>query len=461
MGAKKLFFSLIALIIMGTNWVPVKAASEPPKLIISQFKITSSDGQFFMIYNASDQPVDMGAVELIYFNNYSLANATSTKVISLTGTLPAHSYYLVNDGPLTLCYKMIVNSVSLGFSSTAGMVQLKRLSQTTPGGPVSSIEEDHVSWSKSSVSGVQKLPASVNQFLLRLPVDSSNNPVINSVGAGSWMTVSPSQNDPCSLTTTVANAPPAAVSTSLLLLTSAPPPVSIISVLGETTGPYMPASNIGLMAPVVNEILANPGSPKTDSDDEFVELYNPNDKSFDLSGFSLIVGTAKTYKYKFPAGTKLEPKSFTAFFSAETNLSLSNSGGQAKLLDPFGNSISTSQEYSSAKEDQAWALANNKWLITTTPTPGSANIINGGSAGSNTSSAGARRTSGAIGSNSSLEANPVSDFGDTKEAKLHPTTLAGVAALAVGYGAYEYRLDLLNRLRQFKANRAIRRAGRP
>lgn len=430
-------------------------ASITPDLVISQFKITSSDGQFFMLYNTTDQTIDMGLVQLVYYNNFNLSAATSSKIIQLSGQLEPKSYYLVNDGPLTLCYRMIVNSVSLGLSSTAGAVQVQRLTQNSPGSAVTSQLQDYVSWSKTVVSGVQKLPTSTKQFLLRQPQDSSFNPLISSPGQGSWQTVEPSTSNPCSLTTT--QIIPAQVQTNMLMLSSNPPPVTIISIAANTTGPYMPSGNIGLMAPMINELSPNPKSPQTDSADEFIELYNPNDKTFDLTGFSLETGASRTYKKKFADGTKLAPKSFTAFYSSGTNLSLSNTNGQAKLIDPFDNVISKSKEYSNAKDGQAWALANNDWYWTNQPTPNAANVINGGS----TAVSSARNKNGAVQGASTEKSNVANSSSplDTpaQVATLHPSTLAGVTALALGYGAYEYRQDIANRVRQFRSHRATRR----
>ena len=136
----------------------------------------------------------------------------------------------------------------------------------------------------------------------------------------------------------------------------------------------MPAADIGLMAPTVTEILPNPTGSGNDSTDEFIELYNPNPGSFDLTGFSLQSGTT-TCLYTFPAGTTLPASGFTAFYSKTTGLSLSNSGGQAKLLDPFSNAIAVSGPYGTANDGQAWALAKGKWYWTTSPTPDQANVI--------------------------------------------------------------------------------------
>lgn len=439
-------------------------ATTPPQLIISQFKISASDGQFFMIYNNTDSAVDMSSVQLVYYNHYNLASATSSKVIPLSGSLPARGYYLVNDGPLTLCYRMLVNSLSLGLSSTAGSVQVARLTQNNPGAPVNSTIEDSVSWSKTAVAGVTQLPPSP-QFLLRNPVDTNNNPVISDPGTGTWRSVSVSTTDPCQLTSLNVLAPPPVISASLLLLSSTPPPVSILSIISENSGPSLPASDVGLMAPVVNEVLPNPGSPGTDAKDEFIELYNPNDKPFDLSGFQLEVGLTTVYKWKFPDGTILSGKSFTAFTSAQTSLSLNNSNGQVRLLDPFGNVISLSEEYDSAKENQTWALANNEWYWTGKSTPGAANIIgevqSTTTKKASTTSSGGASTKGVATNSSGSSALNSFDPEAPEVTQLHPSALASVAVLAVGYGAYEYKQDLTNRLRKLRADRAARRATGP
>lgn len=459
------FVALVVLSLLAI--VPHAAHALPaPQLIISQFKVTSSDGQFFMLYNSGDESVDMASVQLVYYNHYNLASASSSKVIPLSGKLPAHSYYLINDGPLTLCYRMIVNSLSLGLSSTAGSLQVARLTQANPGAPVTSMVDDAISWSKTSIPGVSQLPP-IGQFLLRNPVDANNNPTISAPGAGSWQAVVTDPSNPCLLTSSITSAPPPIISASLLLLSNTPPPVSILNavVSESSSGPSLPAADIGLIAPIINELLANPGSPATDADDEFIELYNPNDKPFDLTGFAFEVGLTTKYTWKFPNATLLPGKSFTSFTSSQTSLSLSNTAGQARLLDPFGNIISSSEEYGPAKEDQAWALANNEWYSTVQPTPGRANVIAnspGSAPKTNNKTAntkgvkGVKNVSGAASSVPSESGLPGSVAPEV--AQLHPSALASVAVMALGYGAYEYKQDITNRLRRFRADRAARRA---
>lgn len=436
-------------------------AADPPGLIISQFKITSSDGQFFLLHNATDAPIDMNNVQLVYYNHYNLASATSSKIITLSGSLPARGYYLVNDGPLTLCYRMLINSVSLGLSSTAGHVEVQRLSQPSSGAPLENTTEDAVSWSKTAATGATQLPTG-SQFSYRLPVDSNNNPAVTTAGGGSWRTVSVDPLNPCLYASPVTTIAPPVISTSLLLLSSTPPPVSFLQEV-ISGGPSLPLMDIGLMAPIVNELLPNPGDELSDAEDEFIELYNPNDKPFDLTGFQLEVGATTKRTWTFPVGTLLAPKSFTAFYSSATNLSLSNSSSMVQLLDPFGNGISAAPLYTSAKENQTWALANNSWVWTTKPTPNAANIVTTPPAAQTK----ARATTTANGtakaaSTGNIAANVASEGAEVPEkvAQLHPSALASVAALAVGYGIYEYKQDIANRLRQFRSNRAARRGNR-
>lgn len=107
-----------------------------PSLVISQLKVTSSNGQFVMLYNTTSTMLDMSKYQLEYFNNYDLTKATSSKLIALSGTVPPHGYIVVNDDTLLLCYQLTVDSVSLDFSSTAGLVEVLGFSQVAVGGSV-------------------------------------------------------------------------------------------------------------------------------------------------------------------------------------------------------------------------------------------------------------------------------------------------------------------------------------
>ena len=457
--------------LVGANRLAVVGAdtANVPSLVISQLKITSSNGQFVTLYNSSSANLDMTKYQLEYFNSYDLSKATSSKLISLTGTLPPHSYFMVNDSALQLCYQVTVDSVSLGFSSTAGMVEVVALTQASPGSSAATSLQDYVGWSKTTASGAQTLPTNTAAFLDRQPLDSQSNPAITVPGGGTWLAVQPDTTNSCNLVS--ASSPTVSVPTGLSqLLPGAEPPATIVAstqtAIDSTA--TLPASDIGLMAPRISELLPNPNGTGNDGTDEYIELYNPNVAAFDLSGFRLQTGTTSLHTFTFPFGTTLTPGGFIAFYSSFTGLSLSNSGGQASLLDPFGNSIATTSVYGTAKDGQAWALANASWAWTTHPTPGQANIIEAPAtkqAAKTTSSSTkskAKSTPKATTSKTVNAATTAQHAADTGAdlSPIHPWVLALVAGLALLYGAYEYRSDLANHLLKFRRYIRTRRARR-
>jgi predicted extracellular nuclease len=129
-------FLLTSLLMVGGSSLAGAETSGAPSLVISQLKITSSNGQFVTLYNASSLTLDMSKYQLEYFNSYDLTKATSSRLIALTGSLPPHSYYMINDSTMALCYQLTVDSVSLGFSSTAGLVEVLSFTQNSPGASV-------------------------------------------------------------------------------------------------------------------------------------------------------------------------------------------------------------------------------------------------------------------------------------------------------------------------------------
>jgi len=242
-------------------------------------------------------------------------------------------------------------------------------------------------------------------------------------------------------------------------------PPENISPKTTTTTPKIPGSNAGLSAPQLTELLPNPGSPQTDAEDEFIELYNSNVAAYDLSGYMLRIGATGSKKYTFPAGTKIPAKSFVAFFSADTHISLSNSAGRVVLLDPLEREISKTEAYTTAKEGQSWARAQGKWQWTTKPSPNAENIISVPVA-TKKASAGKTATVKATSTASTKKAQPesVQNASGTEEPEqkspVHPLALAVVGGFALLYGAYEYRRDMANKFYQFRSYRAARRENR-
>jgi hypothetical protein len=455
----KKYFLIFFLMLSAAGWWLTRGAevaqsiAAGPQIIIAQIKITSSNGQFITLYNNTNSAIDLSTIQLQYFNNFDLLKATSGKLISLTGKVPAHGYAVVDDGPIQACYQMTVNSVSLGLSSTSGFVQISHFPGTTSP-QVASILDDYVGWSKTAATGAQLLPASTSAFLQRKALDNTQNYAsIVIPGTGSWATVQqPDGSLPC-------DGAAGSVGAGGNLLSGGAAPIPYTVITSSATLSSIPADDAGLAAPQISEVLPNPAPPKTDADDEFVELYNSNDKPFDLGGFILQVGTTTLHKYTFPSGTSIQPHDFSAFYSSDTSLSLSNSDGQVMLLDPDGNVLGQTDEYASAKDGYAWVSADGLWQWTTTPTPGAANILTTPPASKSSSKSGSAAAKKSVkGAKTTAAAANTSSFASQPSAtKMHPLVLAGVGAAALIYGLYEYRHDLANQLYKFRRYREARR----
>lgn len=448
----------------------VKSAAPTPQLIIAQLKITSSNGQFITLYNNTASTIDLSSVLLQYFNNYDLLKATSGKLISLSGKVPAHGYFVVNDGPLQACYQMVVDSVSLSLASTSGMLQISHFSSTTSPQSIGLLD-DYVGWSKTVAIGAQTLPSSTSAYLQRQPLDSQNAPIVSTPGAGTWSSAQqPDGSTLCSFASAnVASGPQ-------LLSSNSSPPSVVLSSSNISGDGGMPAADAGLIAPQLSEVLPNPASPQSDATDEFIELYNPNSAFFDLSGFILRTGTGTFHNFAFPAGQfTLQPHEFRAFYAPQTGLALTNDSGQAALLDPSGNMLAQTDVYSSAKDGYAWVYAQGLWQWTTTSTPNAANsitapptsasktIIAAGSTKSKpgTSSKTATRGAKTTKVSATKSASSFSSPTPTKASNLHPLVLAVIGTLAVVYALYEYRHDLANNLYRLRRYRAARRGTGP
>jgi len=248
-----------------------------------------------------------------------------------------------------------------------------------------------------------------------------------------------------------------------------------------TTPTDAASSNTGLMAPQITELFPNPAAPQTDGDDEYIELYNPNEAPYDVSGLVLSGGGATERRYVIPANTVLAPYAYLSFQSSITGISLPNTGGSAGLWDEE-TPLATLVAYSTAPEGQAWAYADGTWQWTTAPTPGAANTITkpvvppkktttaaakpaakkttAVKAAATTKKPKATAAPKAKAKKAATAKTQLTPVAATVRNPIHIGVLAAIGVFALLYGAYEYRHDMANKIHQFRANRAARRAAR-
>jgi hypothetical protein len=365
----------------------------------------------------------------------------------------------------------VAGKLSINLTDSGGALQLR----SSTNGLIDPVPVDSVSWSSQADGDIQNVPTSSQdkEAAYYRVADGTLPPTYG------WQLADVHVDDTgaanlCQLDVMVSGSVKPVLSLPQFhLLPGDQPPATIISLASTgapasgAAAPGIPAADTGLKAPQLNELLPNPTGSGTDSTDEFIELYNSNDVTFDLSGFMLESGTTTKHKFTFPAGTVLKPKSFTAFYATATGLALSNSGGQVQLLDPLGNVISQTDAYSTAKDGEAWALADGIWYWTLKPTPNEQNAVDqtdsaaGSTAASTSSSTRSGTVQGATTGSSGDSATATGNVADVAQVTpIHPWTLALVVFLALLYGLYEYRHDVANRLYQLRKYREARRISR-
>lgn len=450
-------------------------ADEPlagPRLLLRQINITGDESVVLQNY---------GDAAILHLNEYWLGYTSSESAPNVIPsqqlpdvTLQPGQAFVLNNGSAEVCGAVGVSKLGFSLANTAGTLALKQLVVDTE--TTSTFQTvQYVTWGKKTPSSTMYAnmndETAVNNYLTAQGVTSSPSwyfsPATNDLTAA-WQ--SGYQQD-CVFTPVVSKTEAAAPQAIEWQQEDDDIPFTVVApqtfALGSS-GPYLPAADVGLRALQVSEILPNPASPQTDAQDEFIELYNPNAAAFDLTGFILQIGSttsAMTHTYSFPDGTLVAAKGFMVFKSADTHLSLSNSGGQVWLLDPFGTVVANSDAYDTAKDGLAWVHAAGKWQWTALPTPGAANKVSAvASSSSKAATVKGQNVTAVKGASTSKSPVGTTASGGSNAAaatSVHPFTLVAVVLAALLYGAYEYRSDVANYLYQLRGNRAAGRKPRP
>lgn len=137
----------------------------------------------------------------------------------------------------------------------------------------------------------------------------------------------------------------------------------------------VPAGGNAIIGIYINEVMPDPGSPKSDITDEWIELYNSNDYRADLSGSVLRDSVGVVHEYVIPDGIFIEPKGYIVFYSSATKITLNNGGDTVELLDRSKNVADQTPDYEKAAAGQSFAFFSEGWQWTKHPTPISLNIF--------------------------------------------------------------------------------------
>jgi hypothetical protein len=436
-------------------YLPAAALAPVTGLEFRELNITGDE--YVVIQNAATVPIELNQFWLGYIGN-DVATAVPSQQLPDVVLEPGETLMLSN-GAAETCGAVAIDDLGPSLANSAGTLAL--WSFDTADGAANFGFVSSVSWGKA-VAGINDLHIA----------DEANVEKYNNVDARpSWLRTDEGwqigDKQGCEFTPVISATTTEPTQSVNWQVSDDTPPFTVLSAVvlssGGATAAKIPAGDIGLKAVILSEIFPNPASPQTDADDEFVELYNPNTKAFDLSGFKIQFGSTTSstiHNYTIPDGTMLPAKSFKAFTSATSSLALNNTAGQVWFVDPLDHTVTTTGLYNGVKEGQSYINTNGKWHWTGKPTPGSANLLQSvitSVTGHKTATINGRSVS-AINSSSGV-AGTATD-GSFEEAAqvvpIHPGTLAAVIGLALLYLAYEYRRDLQNRLHQFREHRKAR-----
>ncbi len=123
---------------------------------------------------------------------------------------------------------------------------------------------------------------------------------------------------------------------------------------------------------LISEFLPNPEG--ADSENEFIELFNPSTQEVNLIGWTLS-DTSKGGKYTFDKEKAIKSKGFVIIYRKEFTFALNNTGEEKITLTKPGGKISDETVYSETAQGNSYIKEGGIWKQTEKPTPGEENIL--------------------------------------------------------------------------------------
>ena len=125
---------------------------------------------------------------------------------------------------------------------------------------------------------------------------------------------------------------------------------------------------------IITEFLPNPKG--SDSEDEFIEIYNSGNVEIDLENWTLEDKMGSVKKFIISEETKIGADEYRVFYSSETKITLNNNGDGIVLKDSADDVISETSLSNLAPEGQSYSLdKSGNWVWTLIITPEEENII--------------------------------------------------------------------------------------
>jgi hypothetical protein len=446
-------------IIIVNMLAPLAVQATSSSLVISEIQTasaTNSGQEFVELYNPTGADVVVDGWMVQYKSATSAITESSwTKRADLKGTIKSHGFYLISQK--SYLPQTDAELSGSGLAGTGGHVRLRdsngSVIDLVGWGPTANAAESNPAAPPTAGQSIERLPGRLNESGGNA-TDSDNN----------------------SQDFVIRETPqPQSTASSLEVPGAVLDPAPIDQVPGddESTAPASPT----YLPILITEILPDPAAPLTDANDEFVELYNPNDTAVNLEGYTLRAGSNFHDYYNLPELT-MNAGAYLAIYAKDSHVALTNGGGAAQLLDPAGNEVAVTGTYGAAVTGATWALFDSDWQWTLQSTPGTDNVLvtpvlPGTSPKSSKTAkvtvAKAKTTKVAAAKTTKPKATKKTATSNTAKAPLvaaaaHVPSIAwlliGLAILSIGYAAYEFRHDLRNYYHLTRRYLHARRAAR-
>ena len=124
---------------------------------------------------------------------------------------------------------------------------------------------------------------------------------------------------------------------------------------------------------IITEFLPNPSGEETE--DEFIELYNNENKEVNLNGW-ILKDNGSEKGYLINTDLIVGSKKYLAIYRNNFDFSLNNSENEVIFLLDSKNTSIDSVEYKGCKEDVSWNFDGKKWRQSKFLTPGEENRLN-------------------------------------------------------------------------------------
>lgn len=448
----------LALITIAITPVLAQSPAGQPNLtmVISEILAKSDNSQKFIeLYNLSDDAISLDGWKIQRTNSTGTKDWGATALVALDGVIQPRGYFLVASPSVMASADMSHNLTNL--NSNEGNLRL-----ADSGGFI----HDLVGWGQASTKADGGAPI--------VKLDDTGQPLEFVAGESFKRRVNEDGkliDSNHNLNDFLISAHPSPSSTPVPTVFESEDEPSNTS--GSNSGGQVggstqnaPSQSINFSGPFakleLSELFIDPDKPLTDAEDEFVEIYNPTNESVDLEGYSIQTGMKYSYKFTLP-DIVIKSRQYLALFAIDTGLVLSNTEGQAQLLDPAGQTIYEASPYQKAKPNTSWAVIGGSWQWTAQSTPNAANIAVATGVGDNNGSrAASSRTYLSGGNTLGVDSSGRGVYEEPEvlaNEQVDTAVVAGVGALALLYAGNEYRYDLANFFAKLRRYFASRRSG--